>query len=190
MDRVATTWSRVFIKQNLSDISMSEARVQVMKMSWASVIWVLVNHSQFVQTSFLGKADIGSASLDEQVLHFENFDLENIITPVKAEKFIQQLKATNYNLTEIQFLEEGFTEGFNISYEGPTERQSTAANIPLTIGTKTDLWNKLMKEVSHKSSRTISECSIQKLHTIPNWTHSKIRLWSNKTNLPPIIWLR
>ena len=39
-------------------------------------------------------------------------------------------------------------EGFGIGYQGPENRQDTADNLPLNnLGTKTDLWNKVMKEV-------------------------------------------
>ena len=48
---------------------------------------------------------------------------------------------------EIDFLHDGFTNGFDIGYQGPKQRQSSSANIPLTIRSKTELWNKIMKEV-------------------------------------------
>ena len=37
--------------------------------------------------------------------------------------------------------------GFDIGYAGLQERKSTSDNIPLTVGSKTELWNKVMKEV-------------------------------------------
>ena len=83
-------------------------------------------------------------------MFYENFNLINIVTPVKAECFIKLLKKADYNPQEIQYLQEGFTEGFG--YTGPQARQSRSDNIPLKpgIGDKTVLWNKLMKEVSLK----------------------------------------
>ena len=42
------------------------------------------------------------------------------------------------------------TNGFDIGYEGPQERKSESSNIPLTVGSKVELWNKLMKEVAAK----------------------------------------
>ena len=86
-------------------------------------------------------------NIDEQVLRFQNFDLENIVTPLDVSKFTGLLREANYDPAEIRFLEDGFTNGFDIGYEGPELRQSSADNIPLTIGSKTKLWNKLMKEV-------------------------------------------
>ena len=83
-------------------------------------------------------------------LYCENFDLENVITPVKANKLINYLRRTKYDEEEIKFLEQGFTKGFSIEYHGPQNRQSQSNNIPFTVGNKTQLWNKLMKEVGHK----------------------------------------
>ena len=60
------------------------------------------------------------------------------------------LKHTSYDPDEIKFLEEGFTQGFDIGYEGPQQRTSFSENIPLSVGTEIDLWNKLMKEVRLK----------------------------------------
>ena len=57
------------------------------------------------------------------------------------------MKLSNYNEKEIEFLRKGFTTGFDIGYEGPINRQSVSENIPLKIGSKEELWNKLMKEV-------------------------------------------
>ena len=41
----------------------------------------------------------------------------------------------------------GFRTGFDIGYCGPTNRRDLAHNIQLWIGTKTQLWNKVMDEV-------------------------------------------
>ena len=79
--------------------------------------------------------------------YYFNGDLENVITLVKVQRFIHLLKESEYNHSEIDFLEEGFTEGFSIEYNRPTDRQSRSENIPFTVGNKTILWNKLMKEV-------------------------------------------
>ena len=74
--------------------------------------------------------------------------MTKVVTPVKVEKFISMLRSVDYDSKEIQFLENGFTSGFDIGYEGPQERQSTSENIPFTMGNDTILWNKIMKEVS------------------------------------------
>ena len=46
-----------------------------------------------------------------------------------------------------EFLIKGFSEGFDISYQGPRERCSTSENIPFSIGDEFEMWEKIMKEV-------------------------------------------
>ena len=89
---------------------------------------------------------------DQSIDYYENFDLENIVTPVNVQILTEQLKLANYDTQEIEFLHKGFTEGFNIGYKGPSVRQSESKNIPIKegVGSKTELWNKLMKEVKLK----------------------------------------
>ena len=72
------------------------------------------------------------------------------MTPIDVNHFVQLLNESGYDRQETQFLENGFKNGFDIGYEGPQERQSLSDNIPFTIGNKTILWNKLMKEVELK----------------------------------------
>ena len=60
------------------------------------------------------------------------------------------LLESRYDAEETRFLVDGFTNGFDIGYQGPVERQSTSENIPLTVGTQVDLWTKIMKEVECK----------------------------------------
>ena len=79
-----------------------------------------------------------------------NFDMENIHTVVNGKVLVQLLEQANYNRDEIDFIREGFTSGFEIGYEGPTDRQQKAQNLPLSRGTKTQLWNKMIKEVNLK----------------------------------------
>ena len=60
------------------------------------------------------------------------------------------LKESNYDPYETQFLLDGFREGFRIGYEGNRHVQYKSPNLKFNIGTKTDLWNKVMKEVQNK----------------------------------------
>ena len=60
------------------------------------------------------------------------------------------LRQSNYNQKETDFLLEGFSQGFNLEYAGPTKRQSRSKNIPFTVRNKTVMWNKLMKEIKEK----------------------------------------
>ena len=51
---------------------------------------------------------------------------------------------------EIKFLVEGFTNGFEIGYEGPQDRQQYARNLPIKCGSAIQHWNKMVKEVNLK----------------------------------------
>ena len=55
----------------------------------------------------------------------------------------------DYPEDEVKFLVQGFNKGFDIRYEGPKQRQSKSNNIPFTpgVGNKTEMWNKIIKEV-------------------------------------------
>ena len=57
------------------------------------------------------------------------------------------LIASKYNPRETEFLVDGFTNGFDIGYEGLKIRKDTSRNIPITVGSKEILWGKIMKEV-------------------------------------------
>ena len=81
---------------------------------------------------------------------YENYNLTDIVTPIDCEMLTDLLIESSYDPTEIQFLKEGFTNGFDIGYNGPKHRESRANNLPFHIGNPTILWNKLMKEVKLK----------------------------------------
>ena len=76
--------------------------------------------------------------------------MENIITPVKVNMLVRLLREANYNEGKISFLQNGFSSGFDLRYQGSTARKCVSDNIPLKVGSKTELWNKLMKEVGLK----------------------------------------
>ena len=77
-----------------------------------------------------------------------NLDLENIITPVKAEVLEELLLTSGYNLEKTQFLVNGFKHGFSLQYQGNLFGvKRTAPNLKLRIGNKAELWNKVMNEV-------------------------------------------
>ena len=65
----------------------------------------------------------------------------------ELEKF---LKLTKYDEDETKFLVKGFSQGFDIGYEGPQTRRDTSKNIPFRngIGNREELWEKVMKEVA------------------------------------------
>ena len=58
------------------------------------------------------------------------------------------LTQKNYDTQLTQQLVQGFMQGFDIGYQGPENRHSLSTNIPLRVGTKTELWNKIMKVVA------------------------------------------
>ena len=70
--------------------------------------------------------------------------------PVNVEKLQELLIQSEYDKTEIDFLVNGFTEGFSIGYDRKEPVQMTAPNLKLRIGNETILWNKIMKEVKEK----------------------------------------
>ena len=81
-------------------------------------------------------------------IYFENFDLDNVVTPVNADELKILLQETNYNQEKTNFLIEGFKEGFSLGYEGPADVKIESQNLRLDgIGDETILWNKVMKEV-------------------------------------------
>ena len=86
----------------------------------------------------------------DEILRYENYDLDNIVTPLTVVLLEQLLRQSDYDDQETNFLVDGFTNGFDIGYKGPKVRQSRSKNIPLTVGSKADLWNKLMKEVKER----------------------------------------
>ena len=78
---------------------------------------------------------------------FCNYNLDEIVTPIAVEKLQELLFISGYDHSKSQELVQGFTQGFDIGYRGPSCRQDTSANIPLTVGTHADIWGKVMKEV-------------------------------------------
>ena len=86
-----------------------------------------------------------------EVLYFENFDLENIKTPVKVEVFKSLLEESAYDVIETEFSVEGFSNGFSIRYNGPEGVTINSPNLKFReVGDPVTLWNKVMKDVKEK----------------------------------------
>ena len=102
-----------------------------------------------VTIAFSGGGVDAAAAIEEKELpdYFSNLDLETVVTPINVTRFESLLRQSRYPEDKIKFLVDGFSHGFDIEYGGPTNRQETAENLPLTLGSKTELWNKVMKEV-------------------------------------------
>ena len=86
-------------------------------------------------------------SREEIPEYYTNFDLDQVVTPIKVGVYEELLRESGYPEEKIDFLVRGFSVGFDLMYMGPTDRKDTADNLPLTLGSKTELWNKVMKEV-------------------------------------------
>ena len=72
------------------------------------------------------------------------------MTLIRIDKFQKLLEESHYPQEKIDFLVDGFTNGFDIGYAGTEERTDLSDNIPWKIGDVTVLWNKIMKEVKAK----------------------------------------
>ena len=81
------------------------------------------------------------------MIYAENHDLSHIVTLIDVNCLTRLLKQSKYPMEKVMFLEQGFRHGFNVGYRGPKIRQSCAQNIPLKVGSKVQLSNKIMKEV-------------------------------------------
>ena len=87
----------------------------------------------------------------QEVLQYENFDLETIKTPVNIPTFEKLLRDSKYDAIESEFLLQGFKNGFSIGYAGPENVKIISPNLKFReVGNPTILWNKVMKEVKEK----------------------------------------
>ena len=82
-----------------------------------------------------------------EVLTAKNFNLSDVITPVNVPKFEQLLNSAGYNKSKTKFLVDSFKNGIDLGYRGSTQVKQKSNNLKLTIGSETELWNKVMKEV-------------------------------------------
>ena len=73
-----------------------------------------------------------------------------MVTPVNVGQLRNLLVESGYDCNKTQFLVDGFTQGFDLGYRGPQEVKIEARNLKFTIGSKTEMWNKIMKEVENK----------------------------------------
>ena len=80
-------------------------------------------------------------------MHFENHDLESVVTPVNVDILEELLIKSGYDKQKSHFLIEGFTQGFSLGYQRNKRVKLTSPNLKLRIGNETILWNKVMKEV-------------------------------------------
>ena len=81
------------------------------------------------------------------VKDFKNTNLTDVVTPIKVKNFEQMLRHYGYDRGKTEYLIDGFTNGFDMGYRGPTIRQDYSRNIPFSVGDSFELWDKIMKEV-------------------------------------------
>lgn len=93
---------------------------------------------------------INKVCVSDNILWYENYDIENVVTPVKVDELERLLKESRYPDYKIRELVLGFTKGFSLGYQGPEIRRTLSRNHKLRAGNQTILWNKLMKEVMLK----------------------------------------
>ena len=82
-------------------------------------------------------------------MYFENFDLENIITPVDTRQLRYLLECSGYDTVKTDQLIDSFDNGFSLGYEGPSDVKIKSSNFR-GVSNKMILWNKVMKEVRLK----------------------------------------
>ena len=75
----------------------------------------------------------------DEILWKENYDLENIYTPIVPVKFEELLIHTNYPSDKTRFIIDGFTQGFDLGYEGPKQVKMKSANLKFQIRNKIDI---------------------------------------------------
>ena len=68
--------------------------------------------------------------------------------PLNVTEYERLLKLARYDEMKTKFLVEGFSRGFDIGYQGPQQRTYISRNIPLTVGSKQIMWDKIIKEVA------------------------------------------
>ena len=81
------------------------------------------------------------------VEQYSNYNLVDIVTLINADQLQQLLVQSDYDKAKTDRIVQGFCSGFDIGYRGPMDRHDTSSNIPIWVGTKGDLWSKIMKEV-------------------------------------------
>ena len=85
-----------------------------------------------------------------EIMEYKNMDLKNIVTPVKVKVFESLLREPNYDQKKTKYLVDGFTNGSSLEYQGPKRIKKKSHNLKLTVGSPTELWNKIMTEVKAK----------------------------------------
>ena len=78
---------------------------------------------------------------------YTDLNWNNIVTPIKIDQYQYWLEKYEYPTDKINYLLNGFKCGFDIGHRGPLRRKSNSQNIPLSVGSHLEIWNKVIKEV-------------------------------------------
>ena len=99
------------------------------------------------QSSYICYSIAGKMSGGEDL--YLNDDIYGVITPINVPVYEDLLRRTHYDSIKTDKLIHGFTNGFSLEYKGPMWRREMSNNFPITVGSETEMWDKLLKEVSH-----------------------------------------
>ena len=86
----------------------------------------------------------------EEVLEYQNLNLKDIVTPVKPKVFEKYLMESGFNRKKTKYLVNGFKRGFSLKFKGNKMVKKKSPNLKLHVGSKLELWNKVMTEVKDK----------------------------------------
>lgn len=86
----------------------------------------------------------------EKILWEQFYDYKKIHCPIDVKSYEKLLKRYKYDVGEMEYLVQGFRNGFSIEYDGPRNIVRNSNNLKLRVGSKVQLWNKVMKEVKEK----------------------------------------
>ena len=117
------------------------------------------------------------------MLEYVEPEWADIVTPIHVPELERLLKLSKYDKVKTFTLVQGFTCGFDLGYRGPKNRQDLSDNIPIKkgVGSLTEMWNKVMKEVKeHRYAGPFEQIKFQ------NYVQSPIGLVpkaGNKTRL-------
>ena len=81
---------------------------------------------------------------------FSSFNIDEIVTPINPDVLLELLTEVKYDEEKTSKIIDGFRHGFDIGYEGHTQRVNESKNLPFHVGDQYDMWGKIMKEVKLK----------------------------------------
>ena len=74
--------------------------------------------------------------------------MNEIVTSVRVDRLEHFLRISGFDPVKSNTLLKGFREGFDIGYRGPKNRKDRSQNIPISVGSEGEIWDKLLAEVN------------------------------------------